>query len=174
MGAIGGTTRAGFGWLTAIMTLVAGLPHFVCQCPNGSIKPFSLGIFCSSSGCCCGDLCSGAPKDSRCAVKAASSRKGRPACCCAHRSGRPTPKQTGGPPRVEGRGCQKSPAPQQNLAPSAPTKLSQDRGAAYSALLNPTISTRPFAARTGTERAGLHLAAPPPSDLVIVLRRFLI
>ena len=173
MGAIGRTTRAGFGWLTAIMTLVASLPHFECQCPNGSIKPFCFGVFCSSSGCCCGDVCSGAPKGSRCDAGPAPARKGRPACCCGHSGGRPAP-QDSGPPRLEGKGCQKTLAQQQQLAASAPTKVVHDRGVAHAALLAPTALGPVGSAHTGAERNGLHLAAPPPPDLVIVLQRFLI
>jgi hypothetical protein len=171
---VGTIIRAGFGWLTAIMTLVTGLPHFQCQCPNGAVKPFCFGIFCSSSGCCCGDVCSGGAKDSRSNARAVPTRKGRPACCRAHADSRPTPKHSDGPPRVEGRGCHKTLAQQQQLAPSDATKIVHDEGAADLAVLTSTIRTPFGSARNGTAVNGLHLAAPPPSDLVIVLQRFLI
>jgi hypothetical protein len=174
MNAIGGITRAGFVWLTAITTLVAGLPYFQCQCPNGSIKPSCIGAFCSSSGCCCGDVCSGGRKDSRCNSRAIPVRKGRPASCCAYANSRPTSKHSDGSPRVEGRGCQKSLAQQQQLAPSAATKIVHDGGAADPAVLTSTIPTPLGSARTGAQMNGLHLAAPPPHDLVILLQRFLI
>ncbi len=179
MKAFGKITRAGFGWLTAIMTLVAGLPHFQCQCPNGSIKPFCFGIFCSSSGCCCGDVCSGAGRGGvtpplRGNVRAVPGRKGRPACCCPRPVSRSTPQHSDGPPRVENRGCRKSLAQQQQLAPSSATKIVHDRGAVDTALLTPPARTPLDSARTGTDVGGLHLTAPPPPDLVIVLQRFLI
>ncbi len=174
MTVIGRITRAGFACLTALTTLVAGLPHFQCQCPNGAIKPFCLGVFCSSSGCCCGDACSGTPKNPRCNAKSAPGRKGRPACCCAHPSSQPTPRRSDGPPGVEGRGCQKSLAQQQQLAPSAPSTVGHDHGAANPTLFAPAALTQLGSARPATEINGLHLAAPPPSDLVIVLQRFLI
>jgi hypothetical protein len=173
MNAVGKITWAGFAWLTAITTLVAGLPHFQCQCPNGSIKPFCFGVYCSSSGCCCGDVCSGGPKDSPCNAKAAPARKGRPACCGGHSGGRPAP-QDSGPPQLEGKGCQKSLAQQQQLAPSSVTKIAYDRGVAHAAYLASPAFTPLDSARTGTDVGGLHLAAPPPPDLVIVLQRFVI
>lgn len=45
--------------VTAITTLVAGVPHFVCRCPNGTIKPFCLGCETKKTRSCCEtDLCS--------------------------------------------------------------------------------------------------------------------
>src|SRR5438552_2837856 len=44
-------------WLTAAMTLVAGVPHFTCWCPDGRIKPVCLDLPCSNSPCCCGGAC---------------------------------------------------------------------------------------------------------------------
>lgn len=46
--------------LTASMTVVAGMPHFLCVCPDGSIKPFCPGPTVRSSfapACCCGGAC---------------------------------------------------------------------------------------------------------------------
>lgn len=46
--------------LTASMTVVAGMPHFLCVCPDGSIKPFCSGPTTSpnsSATCCCGGTC---------------------------------------------------------------------------------------------------------------------
>jgi hypothetical protein len=174
MSAVGRTTWAGFGWLTAVMTLVASLPHFQCQCPNGSVKPFCFGVFCSSSGCCCGDVCSGGPKDSQCNSKATPARKGRAPCCCAHPISKAQPKSSDGPPCIEGRGCQKSLAQQQPFAPLAPTKGVHGLGTADQTLLSAAIPTPLGSARPGTEMSVLHLAVPPPSDLVILLQRFLI
>jgi hypothetical protein len=172
MNAIGGITRAGFVWLTAITTLVAGLPHFQCQCPDGSIKPSCIGVFCSSSGCCCGDVCCGA-KDSSLNAGAVRAGKGRPACC-AHRFSQPTPDPSDRTPRVEGRGCTNSLAQQQQLSPSAQPKVVDDRSVAHRAFLTRTAVAPLGSSRHGTDAGGLHLAAPPPPDLVVVLQRFLI
>jgi hypothetical protein len=174
MNVIGKTARAGFAWLTAITMLVAGLPHFQCQCPNGAIKPFCFVVVYSSSGCCCSDACSGAPKDSRCNPEAASSRTGRPACCCAHSRGRRTPQDSGGAPRLEGKGCQKTLAQQQQFAPAAATKSVNERCVAHAVCVASVAVTPCGPAGAMTNLGGLHLAAPPPPDLVVVLQRFLI
>src|SRR5262245_2641030 len=60
--------------LTAIMTLVAGLPHFSCVCPDGNVKPFCFGTSSAKSGCCCNGAC-------------CSSSEGVASCCCAHSRG---------------------------------------------------------------------------------------
>lgn len=45
--------------VTAITTLVAGVPHFVCRCPNGTIKPFCLGCETKQPHSCCDvEVCS--------------------------------------------------------------------------------------------------------------------
>src|SRR5437016_10654975 len=40
-------------WLTAVMTVVAGVPRFDCVCSNGQSKQARLGFTSPSSGCCC-------------------------------------------------------------------------------------------------------------------------
>src|SRR5438552_17897173 len=49
----------GHVWLTAIMTLVAGLPHWQCLCPNGNTKSACLEITSSAQACCCNGGCCG-------------------------------------------------------------------------------------------------------------------
>jgi hypothetical protein len=44
-------------WLTALMTLVAGMPHFACRCPDGQVKSFCMGTPSAKSGCCCRGTC---------------------------------------------------------------------------------------------------------------------
>ena len=80
------TIRTAFIGLTALMTLVTGLPHFRCQCPNGSVKPFCFGYGCSASACCCGGACPASPADVRHGRAPAPGRNRRAACCaCATR-----------------------------------------------------------------------------------------
>ena len=57
MRTIGRTALTGLVWLTAAMTLVAGLPHFDCRCPSGQVKPFCLATASKKTGCCCGGAC---------------------------------------------------------------------------------------------------------------------
>jgi hypothetical protein len=162
------------GWIMTAATLIAGLPHFRCQCPNGSIKPVCFGLFGSSCGCCCGDVCSGGPQGRRCNAKATPARNGRTACCCEHSADRPAPQDSGGPSRLEGEGCQKTLTQPQPLARSVPAKIVQDRGLAHAAFLNTPALTSLDSAQTGTGMAGLRLSAPPPPDLVIILQHFVI
>jgi hypothetical protein len=47
-------------WLTAVMTLVAGIPQVECRCPRELLQPNAPGQ--ASTACCCGKACSpGAP-----------------------------------------------------------------------------------------------------------------
>ena len=174
MSSTGRTTWAVFGWLTAVMTLVASLPHFQCQCPNGSIKPFCFGVFCSSTGCCCNNVCSGGPKGFCRSGRGAALGKGRAACCCSH-SGSPSASgSASGKPQVQATGCQKSLAQQEHFVTSAFAKVTHNRVAFDSIVPAFTTFSRLDTARTLAAKQGLHSAAPPPTDLVIVLQRFLI
>jgi hypothetical protein len=174
MSSAGKTTWAVFGWLTAVMTLVAGLPHFQCQCPNGSIKPFCFGVFCSSTGCCCNNVCSGAPKGVYRNGRGAAQGKGRAACCCRNTGSPSAPRSSSGTPQVQATGCQKSLVQHQHFVTSASTKVTHNRGAIDSILPAFTTFSRLDPARATAAKQGLHSAAPPPLDLIIVLQRFLI
>lgn len=55
MATCGRKAWAALVWLTTLMTLVAGLPHFDCRCPSGQVKPFCPGQ--TSTACCCGGSC---------------------------------------------------------------------------------------------------------------------
>src|SRR5262245_55188664 len=76
----------GLGWLTALMTLVAGIPHFRCQCPDGGVKPFCLAFGSTHpSGCCCGGACCSAQGQECCcrARPASLGEPDEPSCCAA-------------------------------------------------------------------------------------------
>jgi hypothetical protein len=80
MVALGRTTRAGFVWLTALLTLVAGLPHVQCRCPSGRIKVFCPG---DATGGCCATAASCSPPEACCApTHAAPVREDVRSCCC--------------------------------------------------------------------------------------------
>ncbi len=72
--------------LTAVATLIAGTPHFVCRCPNGKLKPFCLGLSFATTGkdgkashCCCnGTCCSADGAGCKCGKTQAY---GSPSCC---------------------------------------------------------------------------------------------
>jgi hypothetical protein len=50
------TSLTGLVWLTATMTVVAGMPHFLCQCSTSNAKDASPSA--PAGSCCC---CSGGP-----------------------------------------------------------------------------------------------------------------
>jgi len=41
-------------WLTAAMTVAAGMPHFVCRCPDRRAGQLAAGDESKQAGCCCG------------------------------------------------------------------------------------------------------------------------
>jgi hypothetical protein len=172
--ASGRTIWAGFSWLTAVMTLVTGLPHFQCQCPNGSIKPICFGVFCSSTGCCCNNVCPGGPKGFCRNGRGGTPTKGRVACCYRHTSSPSATGSSSGTPAVQNTGCQKSLVQQQHFVKSASTKATLIRSAFDSILATFTSFSGLDPAHTLVAKQGLHSAAAPPTDLVIVLQRFLI
>jgi hypothetical protein len=162
--------RAAFIWLTALMTLVTGLPHFRCQCPNGSVKPFCFGYGCSASACCCGNACESVPAGVRHGRAPAPGRNRRAACCCTNVTRSSDSARSGGVPHVQSRGCVKSLAQHQNLVPSRPGATASDGGAFIAVLASCHSGSTPTLARIGLA----HLSAPPPSDLVILHQRFII
>jgi len=171
MNAFGSITRAAFLWLTAVMTLIAGLPHFRCQCPNDSVKPFCFGFACSASGGCCGNACPSAPKDARHARAAAPAGKHKASCCCCNAQAQHARGRADDTPRAQNRGCVKSWAQHQNFVPSRPVTADRDAGGSFAVA---GIAVYPNPARIQAAADLAHLLAPPPSDLVIVLQRFLI
>jgi hypothetical protein len=68
-------------WLTAAMTLIAGIPRFDCRCSEGQAKPFRL-VF-SASKCCCGRCGESTGNGSRsCCLAASSAKPAKPTSCC--------------------------------------------------------------------------------------------
>jgi hypothetical protein len=55
---------AGTVWLTALMTLVADIPHLECCCPRDAVKPVSTTPVSSPSCCGCGGACCTSTEDS--------------------------------------------------------------------------------------------------------------
>src|SRR5690242_12560587 len=77
---------AGQVWLATALMLFANVPHFVCQCPDGHVKPLCLGTAANDSGCCCGDghCCAVASAKSCCRPHAPAESQGRDSApCCA-------------------------------------------------------------------------------------------
>jgi hypothetical protein len=59
-------------WLTAAMTVAAGVPHTTCGCPDGGVKSPCFGPPAQNYGCCCGGECCGQKAQTSCCEKSNS------------------------------------------------------------------------------------------------------
>jgi hypothetical protein len=148
----------GLVWLTAAMTLVAGLPRFQCQCPDGTTRPLCPDRASASDPCCCGGAC--------CSQVATSARKAAHSCCRAA----PSRSQPDGQ-RFQSAGCSKSLV----LSEKAPT-VSEKRvqTAALVSLLPAAPACGLIAAAPPAAPAAAawqtHLSAPPVDRVITLLR----
>jgi hypothetical protein len=156
------TIQAWLIWSTAVATLIAGVPHLECLCPNGRQKPFCLSIVSSRTGCYCGGSC--------CASAAAE----KPCC----RSGRqPSADSNILGIQVSRDCCQKTLAQDQIVGVTPTTKRAQQSAdcrlqiADLPGTLQPLIGKRqPRLCLSLRQEFDLS----PPEDLVIALQHFLI
>jgi hypothetical protein len=88
MGKVCRIVQIGLVWSAAFMTLLAGIPHSECRCPNGQVKPFCLGSPSKTSGCCCGGGCCSPDSDGSCCKRDGSvpsaPAEEKPSCCQGH------------------------------------------------------------------------------------------
>jgi hypothetical protein len=153
-----GTMVRAFGvWMTAVMTLAAGFPQFICACPGGpgnATPAFSSPQPCPCCGGCCGQS------------------SGQECCCGANK---PEPSKSVPSDRGSGRSiCKKAFGPTQSLArPSRTAASGPDAAPALWLHSRPeVISPVPPAAAFSAFRTLPHHG--PPHDLVILLQHFLI
>src|SRR5215510_3231127 len=66
-------------WLTALMTLVAGIPQLRCGCPGGDVKASPSAPACAAAGCCC---CTATHQERGQAASSDEKHK----CSCCHQS----------------------------------------------------------------------------------------
>src|SRR4051794_16517190 len=173
---MGVTVKAAWVWLTAVMTLVAGLPHFDCRCPNGQVKRFCLGRASPPSGCCCGGACCSSASGGRCCCRsggAASARQAEKRSCCGRHTRLNDERPSAAGVKAQHTCCSKVLAQVQAFVPS-PAKPAVDPDQAP-AVLPPAadiVCTLVPRAHTRTPWH-VHLLAPP-TDLVTLLQHFLI
>ena len=74
------TATALLVWVTAASALVASTPHFVCRCPDGTVKQFCFGSTSGDSPCCCGGGKCCSSSNSSCCKKSASASKRKSSC----------------------------------------------------------------------------------------------
>lgn len=155
----------GLTWLVLLLTPLTGVPHFVCRCPNGRVKPYCLGCVSKTTGCCCGCSCCRRSSDAK--------------RCCCHAGGASSTQCPSAEPSPDshcsaGRsGCTKTLAEQAVFTPrgeQTARDVSLDEATLPASLvpLNPLIK----GGKDGSSHPGHSLA--PPVDLVTLLGRLLI
>src|SRR5262245_60405924 len=93
-------------WLTAIMTLVAGLPHFQCLCPDGTTK--AVCVVPAPDSCCCNGGCCGKESAKKCCTvsRAKSANRTNVRGCCGGSMARSTSSNHG--QQMQAAGCSRS------------------------------------------------------------------
>lgn len=160
-------------WLTAGSTLIAGTPHFVCRCPDGTTKAFCFGSASPKSCCCHGGQCccstnggcpgqTDSPNDQDTEV---------PPCCSSKDSASPG-KDRNDDTSLDHDCCQRELAqPQAMSAPDSDVKPDQNAiAAAPSYAVHASIET----AHTFVPRTWQFHRMPPPTNLVITLLHLVI
>ncbi len=164
-------------WVTAVMTLVAGLPHFDCRCPDGRVKPFCLSFAFETSGCCCSGTCCSPTEESanRSGYGTTPARQAKKAPCCSRHRGPETselPSANGC--RAGGSGCVRTLTQPQDVA-CAPSQATGRADVAALVAVPASVSfvhALPAAAHNQPSWETHSLA--PPVDLVTVLQHLLI
>jgi hypothetical protein len=178
MRAIGNKIVSGLACLAALLTPASGVPHFVCRCPDGNVKPFCLSIPTpKSGGCCCGGACCsnrGAGKRCCCCSRTRGTDCARPgtraACCGSHQRG--LAESTAG--FTEGPCCAKTLVAAESLA------IAPEKATAGDHLRLSADSSAPPACVCAPEAgpvvhvSDLAHSPGPPADLLTLLRRLVI
>ncbi len=155
--------------LTAIMTVVAGMPHFSCVCPDGSVKANCFTIS-SGSSCCCGaGKCCGASDGNGCCSRSKnplSTDEGKGSCCGQHQDQEA---------RGSSGGCFEPQAPCCNRSLAVPNaaSASDSKNNSFETLSISVSSLSPVAKEANF--AGLwqtHQVAPP-TDLFAIFCHFI-
>lgn len=164
-------------WLTAATTLIGGVPHFDCVCPNGNHKPFCFGFGCGGNGCCCaGSCCSCAANSSLVpgsSTHSAKATQSKSPCCC-HKAKQPPRVGPNPSPQMQCPGCHKTLIQAELVVAPTEPNAAQLFTAEWSVIAVgiPLDLVVPSPAGSWTVWEPHRL--PPPTDLVIALRHFLI
>lgn len=170
------TVVVGQAWLTATMTLVAGMPHFSCACPDGTVKPICVNIPNHSSGCCCAGSCCSATAGATCCskVKDRSEEEKKRPCCSSGDSHKQAGSFAVQRIAMNRPGCARTFAQPQATA-LAPFKTSIGRDCAGSVLL-PSSTFDPNSRQAVTFGLGprrTHTLSPP-TDFLALFRHYVI
>ena len=170
--------QTGAVWLTAIMTLIAGTPHFVCQCPNGRIKPFGLTLhFQKNGGCCDGSCCSSSRDDdekgfaAHASLFATASQK---SCCCCKDHQENATNESPTDAKLEKERCQRTFVEGIVALPVPTVKAPVQDLTAHLFILASETSMAQEGFGACDRLFANHCHWPPPTDLITLLQRFLI
>ena len=174
MATLAKTARAAHILLTALLTLLAGSPRVQCRCPDGTLKPFCLSFLFRTSAlaCCCAEE-SPASRGRCCGASLAAPTGAAECACCAHR-GRPRTDETPDGAAIGGPSCVKTLVGSDNLAPTPSETCALTDLVWGDALSPPEPTALTSISDHALIRGQSHFLAPPPTDLVTVLQRFLI
>ena len=172
MSAVSRIAWIGQAWLTAAMTLVSGIPHFACRCPDGDFKPFCIGAVSATSGCCCNSNCCSSADGSCCRAhgrRAADQIQAQ--SCCRHQS-RQSSNSPGNQQAIKAGSCAKAPVSSGVSISHSKTTLGKELTArAFPAPQD--VAVLDLQTMTGCSSWQAH-QLPPPTDLVTTLQHFLI
>jgi hypothetical protein len=154
---------AGLVWLTAAMTLVAGLPHWSCRCDVGPTRRETAGHTPGAPGCPCCGCCAGDP---------AAGESGKAPCCARKSDPRPADESDPGGDQIHPARCVRdlAPAVPAGTAEKGPRSDGLSPSAAPPDQAEPPVPAPPPACGRDWQ---LHSPAPP-TDLVTVLLHLLI
>jgi hypothetical protein len=143
------------------MTLIAGMPHFHCVCPDGHVKPFCLSFFSQTPCCCAGSCCASAPIEGNHPRKQTS--------CCCHAARRQAEDQG---QQVRAAGCKKTLVDAEASNVTAPARdVGQDTGIIVGVAVPETSVAMPISASEAGWLTPHHHRSPPP-DLLTLLQHF--
>jgi hypothetical protein len=163
------TLWVGQVWLTAVMTVVAGMPHVACLCPNGNLKPFCLASTCGAAGCCCGGACctGGSPEGLSPELAPEVS------CCCCADAEPQCSQASDGSRQIGNAGCTKTLAQSRVLA-VRPQKVNLTEATPQEPFQPVDFAPVDQPDSTPAHRSSRPLQVPPPTDRVILLQHFLV
>jgi hypothetical protein len=162
-------------WLTAFTTLLAGLPHFRCQCLTEHSQPISLSIPFQVGKCCqAGSCCPSAPGGSAHSGGSPTASQAERPCCCCHATSEQNTDKRGRHSELKDLGCKRTLT---DAAPALPASQQMTHAHWVVELLvsdlAPLSLDPSFQARYSISPWQSH-SPPSPTDLVVTLQHFLI
>ena len=169
--------QTGAIWLTAIMTLLAATPHFICHCPNGRTKLLCLTFSSEKTGCCDGSCCSASQEgdDKGLAAHASLPAAGiKKNCCCCKDHQENSKDESRTDAKLGNERCQRA-FVEGIVAVAAPSVETPVKDlTAHLFVLAPETTMAQEGFGTCDCLFANHCHWPPPTDLITVLQRFLI